>query len=151
MLIVSGGQSGVDRAALDFAIENNIEYGGYVPKGFKSEDDGLTRDKYPNMVESRSSDYKVRTEENVINSDGTLIIYKNLSGGTKLTVKFAEKHNKPYLLIKIPNDIKENANSIQKFVDENSIEVLNVAGNRGSKVPDIYDYTKILLATSLTK
>jgi len=111
--IVSSGQSGVDRAALDFAIENSIQYGGYVPKGFKSEDDGLTRDKYSNMVESKSSDYKVRTEENVINSDGTLIIYKNLSGGTKLTVKFAEKHNKPYLLIKMSNDIKENA-SIRK-------------------------------------
>ncbi|HCX72883.1 MAG TPA: hypothetical protein DHM37_04110 [Candidatus Cloacimonas sp.] len=149
--IVSGGQSGVDRAALDFAIENNIEYGGYVPKGFKSEDNGLTKEKYPNMVESKSSDYKVRTEENVINSDGTLIIYKSLSGGTKLTVKYAEKHNKPYLLIKMSDDIKEKANAIKTFLEDNNIEVLNVAGNRGSKVPDIYDYTKILLATSLTK
>ena len=149
--IVSGGQSGVDRAALDFAIENNIEYGGYVPKGFKSEDGGLTKEKYPNMVESKSSDYKVRTEENVINSDGTLIIYKNLSGGTKLTVKYAEKHRKPYLLIKMSDDIKEEAKVIKTFLEDNNIEVLNVAGNRGSKVPDIYDYTKILLATSLTK
>ena len=141
----------MDRAALDVAIENNIEYGGYVPKGFKSEDGGLTKEKYPNMIESKSSDYKVRTEENVINSDGTLIIYKNLSGGTKLTVKYAEKHNKPYLLIKMTDDIKEKANAIKTFLEDNNIEVLNVAGNRGSKVPDIYDYTKILLAASLTK
>jgi len=149
--IVSGGQSGVDRAALDFAIENNIDYGGFVPKGFKSEDGGLTKEKYPKMIESKSSDYKVRTEENIIHSDATLIIYKNLSGGTKLTVKYAEKHKKPYLLIKISDRVEESVDAIKKFLKKNNIKVLNVAGNRGSKVPEIYDFTKILLAASITK
>jgi len=114
--ILSGGQSGVDRTALDFAIENNIDYGGFVPKGFKSEDGGLTKEKYPKMIESKSSDYKVRTEENGIHSDAILIIYKNLSGGTKLTMKYAEKHKKPYLFVKISDRVEKSVDAVKKFL-----------------------------------
>jgi hypothetical protein len=144
--IISGGQSGVDRAGLDFAITNGIEYGGYVPKGFKSEDGGLTKEKYPKLVEIKSSDYKIRTEKNVINSEGTLIVYCSLSGGTKLTVKYCEKHKKPFILINMQDMLNENVLKVKDWLDKNSIKVLNVAGNRESKCKNsIYEYTFKLL------
>jgi hypothetical protein len=144
--IASGGQSGADRAGLDFAIANGFSYIGYVPKGFKSEDGGLTKEKYPNLIETNSFDYKVRTEKNVIESDGTLIVFCSLSGGTKLTVKYCEKHNKPYILVNMKDDILENAKSIREWLKGNNIEILNVAGNRESKCKEsIYEYTFKLL------
>jgi len=145
--IISGGQSGADRAGLDFAIKYGIEYGGYVPKGFKSEDGGLTKEKYPNLIETNSSDYKVRTEKNVIESDGTLIVYCSLSGGTKLTVKYCEKYNKTYILVNMKDDFLNNINSVKRWLNDNKISILNVAGNRESKCKEsIYAYTFRLLS-----
>lgn len=144
--IISGGQSGADRAGLDYAIDNAIEYGGYVPKGFKSEDGGLSKEKYSLLVETPSSDYKVRTEKNVVEADGTLIVYCNLSGGTKLTVTYCKKHNKPYITVDMKNDIEANAETVQEWLTSNNIKVLNVAGNRESKCKEsIYKYTYSLL------
>ena len=71
--IVSGGQSGVDRAALDFALENKIPCGGWCPKGRLAED-GRIHHRYP-LRETSSTDYRVRTQANVEDSDGTLILY----------------------------------------------------------------------------
>ena len=94
--IISGGQTGADRAALDVAIELNIPHGGWIPKGRKTED-GLLPDKYQ-LKEMSTASYPKRTEKNVIDADGTLILtHGKLSGGSALTVKIAMKHGRPYL------------------------------------------------------
>ena len=91
--IISGGQTGVDRAVLDASIELGIDHGGWIPKGRLTED-GPFPDKY-NLKEMPTSSYPKRTERNVIDSDGTLIIsHGNLSGGSLLTRKLATNHGK---------------------------------------------------------
>jgi hypothetical protein len=128
--IVSGGQTGVDRAGVDAAIESGYPIDGYCPKGRKAED-GAIPDKYP-FIETHSAGYKLRTELNVINSDGTLIINKGkLTGGTKATYKNAVDHNKPVLIIRINK--KHDPAAAVKWIQANKIEVLNIAGPRESK------------------
>ena len=97
--IVSGGQMGVDRAALDVALELGIPIGGYLPKGRKDENgDVLPEDKYANMQETDTDDVNVRTELNVQNSDATLIFsHGALFGGSEYTERMARKHGKPCL------------------------------------------------------
>jgi len=139
--IVSGGQTGVDRAALDAALEFNIECGGWCPKGRKSED-GTIPEHYP-LIELPGADYLKRTRQNVIDSDGTVIIYfESLSGGTEKTVKFCMTQKKPYLLIDATElSPQRTAEKIKKFISMNSIKALNVAGPRASGEPLAYAYT----------
>jgi hypothetical protein len=128
--IVSGGQTGVDRAGLDAASEAGYPIGGYCPKGRIAED-GVIPDKYP-LIETKSKEYKFRTELNVINSDGTLIINKGeLTGGTKATYINAIEHNNLVLIV----EIDENPDPVVavKWLRENKIEILNIAGPRESK------------------
>ena len=94
--IVSGGQTGVDRTALDVAIQLGLEHGGWCPRGRMAED-GRIPECYQ-LTECAEPDYRLRTEQNVIDSDGTLILFHEpLTGGTRLTRRFARKHIKPYL------------------------------------------------------
>jgi hypothetical protein len=97
--IISGGQTGADRAGLDFAIETGLEHGGYVPRGRKAEDGRI--DVRYNLVELRTSSYPARTRKNIEESDGTVIfsLESLLSGGTKLTRDYANKLGKPVLHI----------------------------------------------------
>jgi len=145
MKIISGGQTGVDRAALDAALEIGVEIGGWCPKGRLAED-GVIPDKYP-LKEMPSPSYKQRTLKNVIHSDGTAIIYfAKPSGGTEQTIAFCIKEKKPYLLIdadEIP--IAKAAGKIEQFMNQNSISILNVAGPRASSESKGYDYTKQLI------
>ena len=145
--IISGGQTGADRAALDAALEVGIEDGGWVPKGRKAED-GRISDKY-NLKEMPTSSYPKRTEQNVIDSDATLIFSRGkLTGGSLLTQKVANRHKK---LCKHTDLNKCNAfqaaRDISIWIDENHIEVLNVAGPRASKDPKIYDAVHRIMAT----
>ncbi|EKD27650.1 MAG: hypothetical protein ACD_79C00646G0003 [uncultured bacterium] len=135
--IISGGQSGVDNAALDAAIKLKIPHGGCCPKGRLCET-GRIPEKY-NLIETDSEEYYVRTLENVKCSDGTLILSfdKKLQGGTLLTKKMAQKLKKPYLIINL-NELPSNDNIFQWFSDE-SVNVLNIAGPRESKTPGIYN------------
>lgn len=105
--IISGGQTGVDRGALEAAVELGFPYGGLIPKGRIAED-GIVPLAFTEMEEARSKDYIFRTEQNVINSDATLILNfgRELSGGTKRTEEFCKKHNKPYWIEDL-NDINE--------------------------------------------
>ena len=139
--IISGGQTGVDRAALDVALEFNIECGGWCPKGRKAED-GIIPKHYP-LIELPDADYLKRTQQNVIDSDGTVIIYfGTLSGGTEITVKFCMTQKKPYLLIDASElSPQRTAVRIDKFINDNSIAILNVAGPRASSEPLAYTYT----------
>ena len=145
--IISGGQTGADRAGLDAAMEMNIPVGGWCPKGRKSED-GPIDNKYP-LQETTSGDYRVRTERNVKESDGTLIFtIGKPTGGTALTVKKAKALDKPYMVIDL---VKEyDFDVVNAWLIDNNIEVLNIAGPRGSKFPDVYDKVKAYLKVVVT-
>lgn len=130
--IISGGQTGVDRAALDFALENKLPCGGWCPKGRKAED-GIIDARYP-LRETQSEEYDERSEMNVLHSDGTLILNKGtaLSGGTKFTFELAATNHKPCLVINLDSDSQDSKNRLQKWIKQNGIEVMNVAGQRES-------------------
>jgi Circularly permutated YpsA SLOG family len=133
--IVSGGQTGVDRAALDAAITVGIQHGGWCPKGRRSED-GKIPAKYQ-VRETESSDYAQRTERNVLESDGTLILYRlRLQRGTLLTSQLAIRHVKPVLRIRLDRPIS--IDRIVKWINNHAIKVMNVAGPRASSHPEIH-------------
>lgn len=147
--IISGGQTGADRAALDVAIKFNIEHGGWLPKGRKTEKGPLSV-KYQ-LKEMDTGDYKDRTEQNIHDSHGTVIISRGkLTGGSKLTQDFAEFSGKPNCYIDLLNTEEFEASIILKsFIIENNIKILNVAGPRLSHHPGIYMDVKIILEATL--
>ena len=144
LTIVSGGQTGADRAGLDFAIYHNIPYGGWCPKGRKAED-GVISPAYQ-LRETPSEDYEQRTEWNARDSDGTVIftMAKQLTGGSKLTAEFASKHGKPLLHL-YPGAAYGMERLLVDFVSRNKIRFLNIAGFRASKEPEIYRFALELL------
>jgi hypothetical protein len=137
--IISGGQTGADRAAIDTAIKLGIPHGGWIPKGRITED-GPLPDKYQ-LQEMPTNSYPKRTEQNVIDSDGTLIICRGKpTGGSDYTREMASKHKKPLLHIDLNLTTSYDAASlILSWVNLYPIEVLNVAGPRVRKDPDIYN------------
>jgi hypothetical protein len=140
--IVSGGQTGADRAGLDVAIRYGIPHGGWCPKGRRAED-GPIGGQYL-LTETPSSSYLQRTEWDVRDSDATVIftISSQLSGGSKRTAEFAEKHRKPWIhLARQAATYEDPAVLLQRFVAEHKIRTLNVAGTRGSKEPDVWRFT----------
>jgi len=143
--ILSGGQTGADRAALDFAIKHHIPHGGWLPKGRKTED-GTLPEKYQ-LQEMPTPDYSKRTKQNVLDSDGTLIVSHGfLTGGSALTEFLAEEHNKPYLHIDLNLlSMQEAAQIINQWIQSYKLKVLNVAGPRASKDPKIYQAIMNLL------
>ncbi|MCU0539134.1 MAG: putative molybdenum carrier protein [Desulfobacterales bacterium] len=136
--IISGGQTGVDRAALDAAIRLGIPHGGWIPKGRLTEDGPLPAS-YA-LVETASAVYAERTEKNVIDADGTLIISRGaLSGGSEVTREMAVKHGRPWLHVDLERmSAFHAALEIRRWIDENRVAILNVAGPRASKDPSIY-------------
>jgi hypothetical protein len=136
--IISGGQTGVDRAALDVALERGIPCGGWCPKGRKAED-GPIDTRYP-LQETNSVSYPVRTERNVRDSDGTLILtHGPAKGGTAATIKFAKKYGKPCLVIDLGSG--GDPEVVRKWGQANRVRILNVAGPRESETPGIHDRT----------
>ena len=134
--VISGGQTGVDRAALDVALELGIPCGGRCPKGRKAED-GPIDPKYP-LKETSSPNYALRTEKNIREADGTLILTKGpANGGTALTIELAIELEKPHLIIDLYK--KGNPIKVKEWGEKNRIEILNVAGPRESKVSGIHD------------
>ncbi len=146
--IVSGGQTGVDRAALDAAIVGGLSYGGIIPKGRLAED-GKVPEKYK-LTESDNPTYEYRTEQNVIHSDATLILgYLPMTGGTHLTNEFCHKHSKPHLFIDLKQPHPEQ--KILEWIKMIKPHILNIAGPRESKQPGIYKITRNLLETIFNK
>ena len=144
--IISGGQTGVDRAALDAAIAAGIPHGGWCPRGRLAED-GRIPDRYA-LRELDSPDYAARTEQNVLDSDGTLILHTgDLSGGTLLTHRLARRHHRPCLTI----DLTRPASSapLHSWLAAHAIEILNIAGPRESSEPGIYGLAVEYLASAL--
>jgi len=136
--IISGGQTGADQAALDAAIKLDVPHGGWVPKGRLTEK-GPLPETY-RLQEMQTSSYPKRTEQNVIDSEGTLIFsHGELAGGSRLTRELAEKHRRPCLHINLSTmNAFRAAHTIKSWTLENHIEVLNVAGTRASGDPRIY-------------
>jgi hypothetical protein len=137
--IISGGQTGADRAALDFALENGLATGGYVPRGRMAED-GRIPDLYQNLVETETENPAIRTELNVRGSDATLIIsHSRLTGGSLLTKQFTERHRKPVLHIDLSADQTRVAvEKAKNFLASSPCSVINIAGPRLSEDPLIY-------------
>lgn len=143
--IISGGQTGADRAALDVAIHLGIPHGGWVPKGRLTED-GTLPETYA-LRETPTAVYAERTEKNVVDSDGTLIISRGeLTGGSEYTREMALKHSRPWLHVDLNRTAAFRAAlGIVEWLSSHNIRVLNVAGPRASKDPGIYRDTTGLL------
>ena len=140
--IVSGGQTGVDRGALDAAIELGIPHGGWCPRGRLAED-GRIPEQY-HLNELASTQYRARTEWNVRDSDGTLILFREtLRGGTELTRRFAVQYRKPHLLVDLDQLLDPTV--IRQWIISESIHILNVAGPRESSSPGIAEDSRELL------
>ncbi len=141
--VVSGGQTGVDRAGLDAAIHSGIPHGGWCPEGRRAED-GKIPDRY-DLRENESRNYAVRTRQNVKDSDGTLILFEETkSRGTELTAKCARQLKRPLCCVDIvefpdwsDDRFEEELRTVARWIASNQIEVLNVAGPRESTSPGI--------------
>ena len=149
--IVSGCQTGADIAGIDAAISYDFPYGGWVPKGRRTEA-GPLPEKYL-VQEMPTKGYPKRTEQNVIDSDGTVIfVHGKLSGGSDLTRKLAEKHKKPWLhLDMLENSVEGAADTLLAWIDRMGVEVLNVAGRSASKDSHIYAVVFQVVSRSLQK
>ena len=147
--IVSGGQTGADRGALDAAIACGVPHGGWCPLGRVAED-GRIPDRYQ-LMETETSSYLPRTKRNVKHSDGTAILtIGELSGGSAATAYFARRHRKPCLHLRL--DCRSDADAAEQlraFVTEHGIRTLNVAGPRASNEPGIHARCQSVLTVLL--
>jgi hypothetical protein len=150
--IVSGGQTGVDRAALDVALEHGLPCGGWCPRGRRAED-GAIDARYP-LTETPTRDYPERTEWNVRDSDGTLVLTRSEPrGGTALTARLARRMKKPCLVLDLGANPR--ADDVRQWARLNAVHILNVAGSRESEQRGIGDqareFLRELLAPRLSK
>ena len=147
--IVSGGQTGADRAALDWAIGSGIPHGGWCPKGRKAEDGAL--DPRYGLTETPSEDYSQRTEWNVRDSDGTAVfsVRRELRGGSLLTVELAALYNKAVIHLRQEDERTNHARELRSFIKEFGISILNIAGPRESEEPGIYQFVSRILEHAL--
>lgn len=146
--VISGGQTGVDRAGLDAALACGIAIGGYMPKGARAEDGSVPS--FYNLSETDTRSYSGRTERNVLEADATLILYNTKpAGGTLLTQKLCRTHMKPVLAL----DLTATANPIsviRVFLNSARPRVLNIAGPRESKAPGVHYAAYTLLCAVFT-
>ena len=157
LTIISGGQTGADRAALDFAIAHDMPHGGWCPQGRRAED-GPIAARY-NLRETESRNYAARTKQNIRDADATVVfaIEQPLQGGTQLTAELAERFGKPLLVLVqqehslggTADATRELASRLAAFVDEQRIARLNVAGPRASTEPRIGVFVTAVLSAAL--
>lgn len=149
--IVSGGQTGVDRAALDVALAFGLEHGGWVPRGRRAEDGPI--DQRYQLTETPSDHYAQRTAWNIRDSDATLILAATprLRGGTRLTQELAQQSGKPWLCLAASAqkpDVAQAA-ALRGFLDAYDVQTLNVAGPRATQAPGIEAFVEAVLGTLL--
>lgn len=136
--IISGGQTGVDRAALDAAIKFHIAHGGWCPKGRLAEDGVIPRQYH--LRETKTADYNERTKLNIQDSDATLIFVTEVpvtvTDGTALMISEVVKQNKPYLIVNLYDEY--DIDSVLLWLKQNNIKILNVGGPRESLRPGVY-------------
>ena len=149
--ILAGGQTGVDRAALEWALADGLPHGGWCPKGRKAED-GSIPSRF-RLQETRSRTYAVRTRWNVRDSDGTVIFsrHRRLLGGTRRTADAAAKLGKPLLHLTSSLGAAQAARRLESFIRKHAIAVLNVAGPRASEEPGIGRFVETVLSRVLKK
>jgi hypothetical protein len=147
--IISGGQTGVDRTALEWAMENDVPHGGWCPKGRKAEDGAIPQGFQ--LKETGSENYSIRTRRNVRDSGGTVIFSESgdLTGGTKETAEFAKEIGKPLAHLTTSIGINEAATQLDAFLQQHGIVVLNVAGPRASEEPGVGPFVKAVLSHAL--
>ncbi len=142
--IISGGQTGADIAGVDAAIESNISYGGWLPKGRKAEN-GIVPEKYSAFQVMTRGGYPMRTEQNVKDSDGTVIFtFGKLSGGSSLTKKYAVKNKKPWVHIDLTAKT-DPTEKLKNWLLDWDIQILNVAGKSASKAQNVYGLVKSII------
>ena len=146
--VVSGGQTGVDRAALDAALALGLAIGGWCPRGRRAED-GEIPARYP-LAETGSEKYPVRTRLNVTDSDATLILVRGaFDSGSRLTAQIAQRSKKPILVVEL--DAADALETTRAWLAEIRPHVLNVAGPRESKQPGIYGRAYAFLSRVLKR
>jgi hypothetical protein len=144
MKVISGGQTGVDRAALDAALELGMPIGGWCPKNRWAED-GPIPSAYP-LYETRSEDVAVRTQRNVECSTATLVLTRGSPmGGTRLTCEIANSMRRPLLVVDLTDPFDDPVDTIVDWLKKEQPRVLNVAGPRESGAPGITEQTRTLL------
>lgn len=144
--VVSGGQTGVDRAALDAARDLGFDIGGWCPDMRKAED-GTIPSIYP-LTETPSTEYDQRTEWNVRDSDGTVIIARGtITGGSLHTKNSCHQQQKPCCIVDLA--ASKNVSEVLEWIQANNIVILNVAGPRESHCPGIYNESKAFLLKML--
>lgn len=148
--IVSGGQTGADRGGLDAAIELGIEHGGWCPRGRRAED-GPIPERY-RLRETESEEYGARTERNVVDSDGTVLLTRGApTGGSKLTADLAARRGKPLLHLDLDAlDDEAAATRLRAWLAREGITTLNVAGTRESGCPSLAADAKRVLCEALS-
>jgi hypothetical protein len=161
MKIISGGQTGVDRAALDVAIERGIDWGGWCPKGGWAEDlqtpPGLLH-KYSHLKATPEPHPLQRTEWNVRDSDATLIIVDSagiaISIGTRRAQEWARQHGKPFLIVDV-SDPEAPARAATWVLAQQkrfgADMTLGIGGPRDSEASGIYARARLLIATVLDR
>jgi hypothetical protein len=144
LTIVSGGQTGVDRAALDTALALGLRVGGWCPLGRRAEDGPIPRAYC--LRETPTQDYAQRTEWNVRDSDATLILFRGrLTGGSARTAEHAARLGRPLLTLDL--DTAPDPGLAPDWVRRQGVRVLNVAGPRESGAPGIYAQARGWLET----
>ena len=147
--IISGGQTGADRGALDAAIELGIDHGGHCPAGRRAEDGRIPE--HFRLIETESSDYAVRTERNVLDADGTLLVTRGTpTGGSALTAALARKHDRALLHLDLARE-SDPVETVREWLATRAIECLNVAGPRESGCPGIAQDVRALIVAALDR
>jgi hypothetical protein len=149
LVIISGGQTGADRAALDWAIAHSIPHAGWCPKG-RLALDGPLDEKY-SLKETPSGGYPQRTEWNVRDSDATVVftLAPKPTGGSKKTCTLASKHGKPCL--HLHPGLLGAIDKFVSFVVGNNVRRLNLAGSRAEKEPGLYDWVTAVLDEAMPR
>jgi hypothetical protein len=148
--LISGGQTGADRAALDFAIAARLTHGGWCPRERRAED-GRIPAKYK-LRETPSRRYPQRTRRNVIDADATVILSKRpLVGGTILTARMCRLHGRPLIILSPARPIPAAVRRLRRFLRAHKVQVLNVAGPRASTDACIYSFTYAVLGAALRR
>jgi len=148
-VVISGGQTGADRAALDFALERSFEIQGYCPHGRRA-DDGPIDKKYP-LQETESAAYQPRTCLNVKLADVTAIFngLPEYSSGTHTAIKYAREHKKKFKVLRGFPDVMKDAADLKQWLKKHKPQKLNVAGNGEEKCPGMYTHVLAVLRQAI--